>query len=37
LFRIALELATGAGKTTVMAMLVAWHTESSVRHPASKQ
>ena len=26
LFRLALKLATGAGKTTVMAMLIAWHT-----------
>ncbi len=36
LFRIALKLATGAGKTTVMAMLIAWHTVNAVRHPSSK-
>ena len=27
LFRLALKLATGAGKTTVMAMLIAWQTD----------
>jgi type III restriction enzyme len=37
LFRIALKLATGAGKTTVMAMLIAWLAINAVRHPASKQ
>ena len=36
LFRIALKLATGAGKTTVMAMLIAWQTVNAVRHPSSK-
>ncbi len=36
LFRIALKLATGAGKTTVMAMLIAWQTINAVRRPASK-
>ena len=36
LLRLALKLATGAGKTTVMAMLIAWHTINSVRHPNSK-
>src|SRR5690606_26367479 len=36
LFRIALKLATGAGKTTVMAMLIAWQTVNAVRHPNSK-
>src|SRR5690606_37647354 len=35
LFRIALKLATGAGKTTVMAMLIAWQTVNAVRHPNS--
>ena len=35
--RLALKLATGAGKTTVMAMLIAWQTINAVRHPASKQ
>ena len=34
--RLALKLATGAGKTTVMAMLIAWQTINSVRRPASK-
>ena len=34
--RLALKLATGAGKTTVMAMLIAWQTLNAVRHPASK-
>ena len=37
LFRIALKLATGAGKTTVMAMLIAWQTVNAVRHPGSRQ
>ncbi|MEQ9145442.1 MAG: DEAD/DEAH box helicase family protein [Parvibaculaceae bacterium] len=37
LMRIALKLATGAGKTTVMAMLIAWQTVNAVRHPNSKQ
>ena len=36
LMRIALKLATGAGKTTVMAMLIAWQTINAVRRPASK-
>jgi type III restriction enzyme len=36
LFRLALKLATGAGKTTVMAMLIAWQTVNAVRHPGSK-
>jgi type III restriction enzyme len=36
LLRIALKLATGAGKTTVMAMLIAWQTINSVRRPSSK-
>ena len=34
--RIALKLATGAGKTTVMAMLIAWQTCNAVRDPKSK-
>ena len=34
--RLALKLATGAGKTTVMAMLIAWQTVNSVRRPGSK-
>ncbi len=36
LLRIALKLATGAGKTTVMAMLIAWQTINAVRRPNSK-
>ena len=36
LMRIALKLATGAGKTTVMAMLIAWQTINAVRRPGSK-
>jgi len=36
LLRIALKLATGAGKTTVIAMLIAWQTVNAVRHPNSK-
>jgi type III restriction enzyme len=36
LLRLALKLATGAGKTTVMAMLIAWQTINAVRHPNSK-
>ena len=36
LMRLALKLATGAGKTTVMAMLIAWQTINAVRHPNSK-
>jgi type III restriction enzyme len=34
--RLALKLATGAGKTTVMAMIIAWQTINAVRRPASK-
>jgi type III restriction enzyme len=34
--RAALKLATGAGKTTVMAMLIAWQTINAVRHRQSK-
>ncbi len=37
LMRLALKLATGAGKTTVMAMLIAWQTINAVRHPGSKR
>jgi type III restriction enzyme len=36
LMRLALKLATGAGKTTVMAMIIAWQTVNAVRHPTSK-
>jgi type III restriction enzyme len=37
LMRIALKLATGAGKTTVMAMLIAWQTTNAVRRPYSNK
>jgi len=37
IWRVALKLATGAGKTTVMAMLIAWQTVNAVRHPSSKK
>jgi len=36
LLRLALKLATGAGKTTVMAMLIAWQTVNAVRRPDAK-
>ena len=35
--RTALKLATGAGKTTVMAMIIAWQTINAIRHPGSKR
>jgi len=37
LMRFALKLATGAGKTTVMAMLIAWQTINAVRRPQSQK
>ena len=37
LLRLALKLATGAGKTTVMAMLIAWQVANAVRSPNSRQ
>ena len=37
LMRLALKLATGAGKTTVMAMLIAWQTINAVRRPSSRK
>ena len=36
ILRVALKLATGAGKTTVMAMLIAWQVVNAVRHPGAK-
>jgi type III restriction enzyme len=36
LLRLAMKMATGAGKTTVMAMLIAWQTVNAVRNPNSK-
>ncbi len=37
LSRLALKLATGAGKTMVMAMLIAWQTINAVRRPQSSK
>lgn len=34
--RLALKMATGSGKTTVMAMIIAWQTINAVRRPTSK-
>src|SRR5207247_4463914 len=36
LMRLALKLATGAGKTTVMAMLIAWQTVNAVRRQSKR-
>ena len=35
LYRIALKMATGSGKTMVMAMIIAWQTINAVRRPTS--
>jgi type III restriction enzyme len=37
LLRVALKLATGTGKTTVMAMLIAWQAVNAKRHPNSRR
>jgi len=37
LIRLALKLATGAGKTTIMAMLITWQTINAVRRRSSKK
>lgn len=37
LSRLALKLATGAGKTTVMAMIIAWQTVNAARRPSSSR
>ncbi len=37
LMRLALKLATGAGKTMVMAMIIAWQTINAVRRPTSSR
>jgi type III restriction enzyme len=37
LMRLALKLATGTGKTTVMAMLIAWQAINAARHSQSKK
>ncbi len=36
LMRMSLKLATGTGKTTIMAMLIAWQTINATRRPGSK-
>ncbi|MDZ7711768.1 MAG: DEAD/DEAH box helicase family protein [Rhodovibrio sp.] len=36
LFRLALKMATGSGKTTVMAMLIAWQAVNKARQPRSR-
>ncbi len=36
LYRLAAKMATGSGKTTVMAMLIAWHAVNKARRPSSK-
>lgn len=35
LFRVALKLCTGAGKTTVMAMIIVWQAVNAIRNPKS--
>lgn len=35
--RIAIKMATGSGKTTVMAMIIAWQTINSLRYPTSNK
>ena len=37
LLRFALKMATGSGKTTVMAMIIAWQTINAVRRPGSRK
>ena len=37
LVRLALKLATGTGKTAVMAMIIAWQTINAVRRPLSQR
>ncbi|NTW54900.1 MAG: DEAD/DEAH box helicase family protein [Chlorobaculum sp.] len=37
ILRLALKLATGAGKTTVMAMLIAWQAVNAARRPQSRK
>ena len=36
LFRMACKMATGSGKTVVMAMLIAWHTLNKIANPQNK-
>ena len=37
LIRLAMKMATGSGKTTVMAMLIAWQAVNAARSPSSSQ
>src|SRR2546425_5796743 len=37
LFRVALKMATGSGKTVVMAMLIAWQALNKAAHPQDKR
>lgn len=37
LFRMALKMATGSGKTVVMSMAIAWHVLNKVANPQSKR
>jgi type III restriction enzyme len=37
LHRMATKMATGSGKTTVMAMIIAWHSVNKARQPNSKK
>ncbi|OPL19064.1 MAG: restriction endonuclease [Candidatus Aegiribacteria sp. MLS_C] len=37
LLRLALKMATGSGKTTVMSMIIAWQTINAVRRPGSSK
>ena len=37
LYRLACKMATGAGKTSVMAMIIAWQAVNKARHPDSKK
>src|SRR5438105_3369486 len=36
LYRLACKMATGAGKTTVMAMIIAWHAVNKARRPNAR-
>jgi type III restriction enzyme len=36
LYRLASKMATGSGKTVVMAMIIAWHAVNRARRPSSK-
>ncbi len=37
LFRVAHKMATGSGKTVVMAMLIAWHTLNKTASPQDRR